>query len=205
MIGPDASAMLAALALSVAAPVDLAGVQLDATPFHEGLWILPDPDCRFDADKPVSRWPRCAAWGVVRDSVWLRYAPDRWSGLLAPPLAEGQVWARIPFALPPGVRRVLQLKTDPFGEDGYQFLEVRVERRDSAQRITAFTLGFPAPGRPYAWKPAEPSASGFDPFPDAEAAACASDATDCCEHGEPYLDFTLTWVRDPRPDDFARP
>ena len=209
MIGRDVAVTLAVLALSPAAPWGVAVAQTDAlsgaeaAPFHEGLWILHDPECRFDLDKPVSRWPRCAQWGVIQSSAWLQYAPEHWSGLLPPP-AEGQAWTRVPFALPPGERRILQLKTDPFGEDGYQFLEVRVERRDPAHRITAFTMGFPAPGRPFAWKPPAPSPAGFDPFPDAEATACASDTTGRCESGEPYLDFTLTWVRDPRPDDFAR-
>jgi hypothetical protein len=176
---------------------------LDAASLREGLWIFPNSECRFDAGEPVFRWPKCATWGVIQAGVWLQYAPNRWGGLWIAPPAEGDVWARAPFALPPGDRRILQLKTDPFGESGYQFLELRPERRDAAQRITAFTMGFPAPDRPFAWTPPTRSASGFDPFPDAEATLCVSDPGRC-ETGEPYFGFTLTWVRDPRPDDFAR-
>ena len=31
----------------------------------DGLWTVDDADCRFKAERPRRRWPKCAAWVVI--------------------------------------------------------------------------------------------------------------------------------------------
>lgn len=37
-----------------------------APPLRDGVWAAVDPDCRFDAGKPLEEWPGCARGRVIR-------------------------------------------------------------------------------------------------------------------------------------------
>lgn len=37
-----------------------------APPLREGVWAAVDPDCRFDANRPLEQWPGCAQGRVIR-------------------------------------------------------------------------------------------------------------------------------------------
>lgn len=43
-------------------PTEAAG----APALRDGVWAALDPDCRFDADRPLEEWPGCARGRVVR-------------------------------------------------------------------------------------------------------------------------------------------
>ena len=37
-----------------------------APPLRDGVWAAVDPDCRFDANRPLEQWPGCAQGRVIR-------------------------------------------------------------------------------------------------------------------------------------------
>lgn len=53
-------------------PADAAG----APPLRDGVWAAVDPDCRFDANRPLEQWPGCAHGRVVRggEELGLNYS-----------------------------------------------------------------------------------------------------------------------------------
>jgi hypothetical protein len=53
-------------------PADAMG----APPMRDGVWAAVTPDCRFDPDRPLERWPACAQGRVVRggEELDLSYA-----------------------------------------------------------------------------------------------------------------------------------
>lgn len=43
-------------------PIEAAGAPL----LRDGVWSAVDPDCRFDANRPLEQWPSCARGRVIR-------------------------------------------------------------------------------------------------------------------------------------------
>ncbi len=104
---------------------------------RNGLWVVDDSlgvveddkPCRFDARKPVTRWPDCADWMLVRDGQLLGYSRDK----------DGPgKWETIPFILARGATPVLQLGlTDDDGVATYSYFGLQ-PTGSSEGGVTAF-------------------------------------------------------------------
>ncbi len=133
---------------------------------RNGLWVVEDSlgavaddePCRFDARKPVTRWPDCAEWMLVRDGELLGY--DREKG------GQGS-WTSVPFVLAKGEPAVLQIGVT--GDDGpttYSYFGLQPIRSD-AGGVVAFhswpVLCGPPP--PPAKKDEKPRFVTLEPLP----------------------------------------
>lgn len=62
-----------------------------APSLENGVWLMPDKGgddaslCAVDVAKPVSTWPKCAAWALYRDGIW--YERDGETGIATKPVA----------------------------------------------------------------------------------------------------------------------
>ncbi len=117
-------------------PLFFAETSTGAAKLRDGVWALQNDDnadCRYDARKPVTRWPDCADWMLVRGGEILGY--DR--------PGKGDVtgageWTSLPFVLADGAPPVLQIAMTEDGKVDYQFFGVEQTAGDSAG-VTAFS------------------------------------------------------------------
>ncbi|MFZ5668968.1 MAG: hypothetical protein ACOY4K_05710 [Pseudomonadota bacterium] len=121
-------------------PLFFASDAPDAPRFREGVWLIETPiadegddgkPCRVDARKPVTRWPKCADWALVRGGEFTGYERDDKGG-------EAR-WESMAYVLAGGSPPVLQLATpEADGKLDYQYFGVRVTRRAADGRIEAY-------------------------------------------------------------------
>jgi len=117
-------------------PLFFASDSPDAASLRDGLWVIEDgdeADCRYDARRPVTRWPACADWMLVRGGEILGYdAPDRGDA------AGAGEWTSLPIVLSGGDPLILQVGMSEDGKVDYLFFGVERTAGD-AGAITAFS------------------------------------------------------------------
>lgn len=189
-------------------------------PLRPGLWSMrmlgggePDP-CNFDVDKPVRKWPACAAWGLVRETDILDY--DR----------EKKTWSAKAYVLADGSPRVLQTMDLPTaeeqqasaGEDGVttDYDGLAPTAVDATDRISAFRRWSAQCGPPDQTEYPEnsgPHPTTLAPLPgltmEEDGQSCVAADQDAVRRSAAASEAWNTdateyyWVRDARPDDFA--
>ena len=116
-------------------PLFLAGETAGGPTLRDGLWVIEDGDsgdCRYDAGKPVTRWPDCADWMLVRGGEILGYDKPGKGDVTG----VGQ-WTSLPFVLAAGAPPILQVGMTEEGKLDYQFFGIEPTARGDAG-ITAF-------------------------------------------------------------------
>ncbi|MFA7262139.1 MAG: hypothetical protein WC068_03870 [Caulobacter sp.] len=129
-------------------PLFFADASADAPRLRDGLWVIDNgdsADCRYDARKPVTRWPGCADWMLVRGGEVLGYDPP----------GKGDVtgvgeWTSLSVVLSAGDPPVLQIGMTGDGKVDYQFFGIE-PTAGGGGAITAFAswpvmCGPPPPG-----------------------------------------------------------
>lgn len=118
-------------------PLFFASPAPDAPKLRNGLWVIDDADkddCRYDARKPVTRWPDCADWMLVRDGEILGYDPpgkgDR--------VGVGE-WTSMPFVLSAGEPMVLQIDGSSDGKPAFQFFGIEATAGEPTRLTTIKT------------------------------------------------------------------
>lgn len=117
-------------------PLFFASDAAGAPRLRDGLWAINDgdkTDCAYDAGKPVTIWPDCADWMLVRGGEILGYdkpGKDDVTGL-------GQ-WTSLPFVLAAGSPPVLQVGMMEEDRLDYQFFGIEPTASD-AVGVTAFS------------------------------------------------------------------
>jgi hypothetical protein len=103
-------------------PLFFPSVEPGAPKLRNGLWVIEDPDktdCGYDARKPVTRWPDCAEWMLVREGELLAYdAPGKGDR------AGVGAWNSMPFVLSAGEPMVLQFDGSDDGGPAFQYFGV---------------------------------------------------------------------------------
>lgn len=181
-------------------------------PLKPGVWLYRngatgtrDDDCPFDPEKPIRKWPACADWVLVRETDMVDY--DR----------EKKTWSAHGYVLADGLPRVLQSTVaDEKGvSNNYQGLGPTAH--DQAGRITAFRRWIAQCGDPEKLndpKITDRYAAQSRLLPglalDESGLGCLAEDRDAVRRSVAASqawssDVTETyWVRDSRPDDFAR-
>ncbi len=79
----------------------------DAPSLRSGVWAAVDPDCRFNADRPLEQWPACARGQVVRggEALDLSFVESEGRG---GGLRRSYAWTSEPFVLAAGSPRIHQ-------------------------------------------------------------------------------------------------
>ena len=135
-------------------PLFFATTAPDAPRLRDGLWVIEsggDP-CRFDVGKPVTRWPDCADWILVRGGEILGYdAPGK-----GDVTGTGE-WTSIPYVLASGSPLILQIAVSDEGKLDSQFFGLERATGVDAD-IAAFAswpvqCGPPPPPAPQGEKP----------------------------------------------------
>lgn len=118
---------------------------------RDGVWVVDDPDCKFDSSLPESDWPKCAMWIVARPNgeVLLQNGED-----------EGQPGR---FVIAKGQPPIVQiLWRDEAKEDGKTFYVFFGLEAGRAQTDGAFVTAF-------SWDVMcgvkDPSSSEIEPYP----------------------------------------
>jgi hypothetical protein len=192
-----------------------------APPLRPGLWLArngvtgtADDDCPFDPNKPLGKWPVCASWVLVREADTVEY--DR----------DDKTWRSTAYLLVDGRPRVLQVTRSVATDEQGQFYgdEALADyeglapmAHDAAGRIIAFRLWAAQCGPPDHIE--YPENSGHHPTTLAPlpGLAMTEDGQNCLAEGQDAVRRSVAaseawsddvteayWVRDVRPDDFAR-
>lgn len=178
-------AVVAALALGgcnfviTPAPVLTKADSVGGAPLKEGLWAQVSPDCDVDFSKPVTTWPECAEWTVVKDGQFQGKKESKSEG--GGKTKASEKLESLPFVLGAGEPRVLQMgvKFDKvedkeaaalLGEAIYFYLGLRPVKSDPDGKITEYGVWALQCGKPPAKgeKDAEgaPKAVTDTPLPD---------------------------------------
>lgn len=84
-----------------------------APPLRDGVWAAVDPDCRFDANRPLEQWPGCAQGRVIRGGEELElngFDTGEEPGL---PQRSDYGWSSEAFVLAAGAPRIQQRACGP--------------------------------------------------------------------------------------------
>ncbi|MDP1737688.1 MAG: hypothetical protein Q8L23_09630 [Caulobacter sp.] len=122
-------------------PLFFASDAPDAPRLRDGLWVVQDTlgiddddqPCRFDARKPVTRWPKCAQWVLVRGGELLAYDGEKGK----------REWQSMGFVLADVDPMVLQLGMKSGKEKeklDFQYFGFSVTQRMSDGRIEAYAV-----------------------------------------------------------------
>lgn len=117
-------------------PLFFADASAEAPRLRDGVWALQNDDkpaCRYDARLPVTRWPVCADWMLVRGGEMLGYEKP----------GKGDVtgsgdWTSLPFVVSAGAPPILQVAMTEDGKVDYQFFGVEQTAGDGGG-IRSFT------------------------------------------------------------------
>lgn len=171
---------------------------------REGWWVRVDDTCRFDARKPVWRWPGCVDSALVR--------PDTASGFTVVQgfNVERRAWESYPFLMTPGDPQLIQYEDARDGWSVYYYYGLKPVARDGASRMTEalvwLALCNPAgddAGDEAKDRELPPGLSLNGDTGDCIAADAAT-VRKAVEASQRTDSQRLRWVRDLRPDDFAR-
>jgi hypothetical protein len=137
-------------------PADAAG----APPLRDGVWAAVDPECRFDASRPLEQWPGCAQGRVIRGGEELSLKVFDVEDARGRRTRTDYDWSSEAFVLAAGVPRIQQRACgEPRGlveaAEGnapelsalneavsrlvYCYAGLRAEALDAEDRIVAFT------------------------------------------------------------------
>jgi hypothetical protein len=190
-----------------------------------GIWLryqalngLFEHDCRVDPNKPVRKWPDCAGWVLVRETDLLTLGHD-----------EGkQVWLSDVYVLANGRPRILQTTSRDITEGGARAPAEGEEpqsrysglvpiAQDANGDITAYRTWEAQCGPPDETEYPENSGTHPTTLAPLPGLTMSEDGQSCVVkdqdavrrsvvvseawdtyHGEPR------WIREPRPDDFAK-
>jgi len=179
-------------------PLFSAGDTQNAVVPRAGWWVQVDHACVFDGGKPVQRWPSCADRALIRPDAVLGFN------------AIAGAWETYPFVMIPGRPQMVQHEDRREGWSTYYYYGVEPVARDSAGRMTEALLWIA-----HCEQSDEQSGVGekdrkLPPglIPDGETGNClAADvnvvrAAVVASRGADSMH--LRWVRETRPDDFAK-
>lgn len=171
---------------------------------REGWWVLADDTCRFDARKPVRRWPGCVDSALVR--------PDPASGFSTVQgfNVERGAWESYPFLMTPGDPQLVQYEDARDGWSVFYYYGLKPVALDGSGRMTEALVWLALCNRPGDDAGAEMKDRKLPPglSPDGQTDDCvAADfvavrAAVVASQGPDSP--RLRWVRDARPDDFAK-
>ncbi len=171
---------------------------------REGWWVRVDDTCRFDARKPVRKWPRCVDSAFVRPTVSAGF--NAVQGLNT----ELGAWESYPFLMTPGDPQLIQYEDRRDGWSVYYYYGLKPVTRDGAGRMTEALIWFALCNRSGDTTGGDAAERRLPPglSPDGETNDCiAADvatvrAAVVASRGPD--DMRLRWVRDMRPGDFVR-
>ena len=125
-----------------------------APPLRDGVWAAVDPDCRFDANRPLEQWPGCAQGRVIRggEELELNYIDSEDEHGRRERSDYG--WSSEAFVLASGAPRIHQRAC---GEPGMQKAE-EPAREESAEDAAIEARNEAASSATAAEAPAEQSA-----------------------------------------------
>jgi hypothetical protein len=171
---------------------------------REGWWVLVDDTCRFDARKPVRRWPGCVDSALVR--------PDPTSGFSTVQgfNVERGAWESYPFLMTPGDPQLIQYEDAREGWSVFYYYGLKPVALDGSGRMTEALVWFALCNRPDDDAGAQVKDRKLPPglSPDGDTGNCiAADvatvrAAVVASQGPDSP--RLRWVRDARPEDFAK-
>ena len=120
----------------------------------DGLWVADDPDCKFDRGRPIHRWPKCAAWLLIRDNGAVQ-GPDSKPG------------ERLELTIADGDPPILEAATgdEQKGERGYAYLVLEPASSDSTGYVVDLRAWFIACGTWDEGSAREGTASQIKHFP----------------------------------------
>jgi hypothetical protein len=133
-----------------------------APPLRDGVWAAVDPDCRFDASRPLEQWPGCAQGRVFRGGEELELNVVESEDEHGRRARSDYDWSSEAFVLAAGAPRIHQRacgepglpKADPPSAEGpadlsavdeavsrlvYCYAGLRADALDAEDRIVAFT------------------------------------------------------------------
>jgi hypothetical protein len=171
---------------------------------REGWWVRVDDTCRFDARKPVRKWPRCLDSALVRPAVTAGFNAVQGFN------TELGAWESYPFLMTPGDPQLVQYEDRRDGWSVYYYYGLKPVTRDKEGRMTEALIWFAQCNRSDDAIGGEVAEPRLPPglSPDGETNDCtAADvatvrAAVVASHGPD--DMRLRWARDARPDDFAK-
>jgi len=196
-----------------AKPLLAAGQSPSASLGRQGLWRYEDgfPECETKENEPVSRWPSCTNWFLVRSTdvaTYIRFPKE--------------TWFTQSYVISDGEPAVVQLgQEDPTGDDGavaYLFMGIEVLKRDASGRAISLRQWPALCGPPNETTPEHADAFRNNPItlaplpglhllPDQDG--CSADDVAAVRRavalGRSSRGVKAHWVRDVRPDDFAQP
>jgi hypothetical protein len=169
---------------------------------REGWWILVDDTCRFDARKPVRRWPGCVDSALVRPGATQGFSAVQGFNV------ERGVWESYPCLMTPGEPQLIQCEDRRDEGSVYYYYGLKPVKQDEGGRMTEAMVWFAQCGQSDEAAEAKARRASEGLSPDGETGNCiAADAAAVraavvASQGadSPHL----RWVRDVRPDDFAR-
>ncbi len=195
---------------------------LDAPPLRPGLWLQDDAnsECRVNTARSVRKWPACVGWMLVRETDVASYGQTK----------QGGEWASFPFILARGQTRIFQVTSHPGKVDG-ETTRAKGAEQDDIQYLGLTPKALDAEGRIIAYRswnaqcgPQDetqyPNDSGVHPTTLAPlpGLTMTEDGLACMAHDQQAVRGSVEasrdwdtelqeahWVRDPRPDDFAKP
>jgi hypothetical protein len=121
------------------------------TPLKDGLWAGDDPECAVDMALPKEKWPKCAAWLVIRGNEVVDFWGDE----------EKDEDRPVGFFMANGQPPIVQIKMVEKDKHSFLFAAIEPTTRDAAGAVTALNLWFV----PCGTEKVPGSSSQIDPYP----------------------------------------
>jgi hypothetical protein len=162
-----------------------------------GVWVSQEKDCKFDAALPVTRWPSCADWVIVRKDALVSLDTK----------TDPPKWVSQPYVLALGDPPVVQSTfTGKDGDTVYLFGAVKPAQVDASGAIVQFRSWPALCGPPRTPKKGQPLGTAH-PFAglamDPDGNNCVAHSADVVRNAarlsETFADPNPTlphWVRD---------
>lgn len=171
---------------------------------REGWWVLVDDTCRFDARKPVRRWPDCVDSALVRPGATQGFSAVQGFNV------ERRVWESYPFLMAPGEPQLIQYEDRRDGWSVYYYYGLKPVKQDEGGRMIEALVWLALCNRSDGDAVAAVKDRKLPPglSPDGDTNDCiAADVAAvraAVVAGQGADSPRLRWVRDVRPDDFAQ-